>query len=127
MLDGQVQELSIEVEKLGVGNSITAICVYTGDLAHVNSRQIVDSFIEAHCTQIYDKKSGSIGKMSCGRSRTSSGSSQISSQSNGSSQQDYLTQLVTNVVQMGGGKQLMPLIQRKGKSLLSLTRVVKGL
>lgn len=41
MKDEEPLELSIEIETLKYGNNVTALLVYTGDLARIESREVV--------------------------------------------------------------------------------------
>ena len=42
-------ELAIEIETLKYGNNVTALLVYTGDLARIEPREVVQAFMEMHC------------------------------------------------------------------------------
>ena len=46
-MDGKIGELSIEVESLAIGKKITGICVYTGELARVSTKDVIASFVDA--------------------------------------------------------------------------------
>ena len=44
-----IGELSVEIEALVIGTKVTAIVVYTGDLANIDSKEVNQSFIDANC------------------------------------------------------------------------------
>jgi hypothetical protein len=42
-------ELTIEIEQLKYGNNVTALLVYTGDLARIEVKEVVAAFLDLHC------------------------------------------------------------------------------
>jgi hypothetical protein len=42
-------ELTIEIEELKYGKNVTALLVYTGNLAKVETKEVVQAFIEMQC------------------------------------------------------------------------------
>lgn len=42
-----IGELAFEVESLAIGNKVTAIVVYTGELANMSNKEIISSFIDS--------------------------------------------------------------------------------
>jgi hypothetical protein len=68
--------------------------------------------------------------MSSGKSKTGSSASSLNSESKDSaksSQPDYVSQLLNNVVQYSGYKNLTRFVGREGKAFLSLQKVVNML
>ncbi len=49
----ETSELSIEVEKIMVGQNCKALVVYTGDLVKITSKNVCKAFIDRFCTQKY--------------------------------------------------------------------------
>jgi len=43
----KIGELSIEIQSLAIGTKITAIVVYTGELARISSNDVLQSFIDS--------------------------------------------------------------------------------
>lgn len=46
-------ELSIEVQELKYGENIIALLVYTGDLANIETKEVVRAFMDMHCQSKY--------------------------------------------------------------------------
>jgi hypothetical protein len=46
-----IGELAVEIEALAIGNKVTAIVVYTGDLASIDAKEVTQSFMNAQCMQ----------------------------------------------------------------------------
>ena len=42
-------ELTIEIEELKYGKNVTALLVYTGDLARIETREVVQAFLDSQC------------------------------------------------------------------------------
>lgn len=105
-----------------LGDACVAICVYTGDLVNYKTKNISSKFVEKYSTQHYDPTRARTKSKSI---EASSHSSSQSIKSAGSSQYEYLNQLIRNVSKVAGLHHLIPFLDRQGKSRLSMQKVVK--
>ena len=44
-----IGELAIEIESLTIGTKVCAIVVYTGELASIKSKDVINTFFETQC------------------------------------------------------------------------------
>lgn len=123
-------ELTIEIEELKYGKNVTALLVYTGNLAKVETKEVVQAFIEMQCQNKFQVEAAQIKKGSSNSSMKSFGSNKSGS-ANGSKPRsknqgnEYLRAIMTNVFTVCGYKHFVKYLKRTGKSKLSMSNLVK--
>lgn len=125
-------ELTIEIEELRYGKNVTALLVYTGNLAKVETREVIQAFIEMQCQNKFQVEASQIKKGSSNSSMKSFGSNKSGSASGSKPRSknqgnEYLRAIMTNVFTVCGYKHFVKYLKRQGKSKLSMSNLVKQL
>lgn len=112
----RIPELQIEVEQVMYGPNCKAVVVYTGDLARITIKKLTKTFIDKFCTQHYDQHSSASSSVKSGHSSTGEHSNY-----------QYLSQLITNVIQHAGLHRLNQWVSKPSKNRTTMQKVVKSL
>ena len=123
-------ELVIEIEELKYGNNVTALLVYTGDLARIEVREVVNAFMDLHCQNKYQVEAQQKSKQTGSSASSLKSVGSCNSGSTGkqkNSETDYLKAVLTNVFQYCGYRHFAKYFKRQGKSKMSLTFLIRKL
>lgn len=112
----RIPELQIEVERVMYGPNCKAVVVYTGDLARIPLKKLTKTFIDKFCTQHFDQHSSASSSVKSGHSSTGDHSTY-----------QYMSQLITNVVQHAGLHRLNQWVAKPSKNRTTMQKVVKSL